>query len=161
VVIGLGSNLGQREAFLARATERIGDEPELCFVARAGTYESAAVGGPPQGDYLNSAVLVVTAHGGAEILRRMLAIERALGRERPRGVMWAPRTIDLDILWIEGEVIATPELCVPHPRLLDRPFALRPLLDLVPEAIDPRNGTRLGAVRAAHLPIALVGLAGP
>ena len=69
----------------------------------------------------------------------MLAVEHALGRVRSAGTRLGPRTIDLDLLWIEGEAIEEDALVVPHPRLPERPFALRPLIDLVPDASDFRN----------------------
>jgi 2-amino-4-hydroxy-6-hydroxymethyldihydropteridine diphosphokinase len=98
-------------------------------------------------------VLIETSLPGSEILNRALAIERLLGRVRSPDVVWGPRTIDLDVLWIEGELIAEPGLNVPHPRLGDRVFALRPLLDVAPDARDPRTGTRLSSLPAASSPI--------
>lgn len=149
VVLGLGSNLGDREATLEKAIEKLAADPDLRVLGRSFTYETPPAGGPPQGDYLNAAVLVETAIEGRAILERALAIERSLGRTRPDGVHWAPRTIDIDVLWIEGEVIAEPGLQVPHPRLVERVFALRPLLDVAPDAIDPRTGEAFASAPAA------------
>jgi 2-amino-4-hydroxy-6-hydroxymethyldihydropteridine diphosphokinase len=95
-------------------------------------YETAPHGGPAQPDYLNAAVLVDWEGTPIELLDRLQAIEHALGRVR--SIPNAPRTLDLDILWIEGTQLETERLTVPHPRLLTRPFALRPLLDVVPRA---------------------------
>lgn len=153
VVIGLGSNLGDRAGFLDAAIERLRADPEIHVVARSAVYESPPAGGPPQGDYLNAAVLLETSLPGEEILRRTLAIERSLGRVRPPPVPWGPRTIDLDVLWIEGEIIAEPDLGVPHPRLPERAFALRPLLDVAPDARDPRSGQPYSSMPAASAPI--------
>jgi 2-amino-4-hydroxy-6-hydroxymethyldihydropteridine diphosphokinase len=105
-------------------------------------YVTAPVGGPPQPDFLNAAALVTYEGEPQALLGALLAIERGLGRRRG-GERYGPRTIDLDILWIEGWTVDTEELVVPHPRLLERAFALLPLLELVPEARDPRSGDRL------------------
>lgn len=153
VVIGLGSNLGDREATIARAIEALGADPDMRVLGRSFTYESPPAGGPAQGDYLNAAALVETALSGREILDRALAIERSLGRVRLKNVAWGPRTIDLDLLWIEGETIAEPGLEVPHARLIGRVFALRPLLDVAPDARDPRTGELFSALPAASAPI--------
>ncbi len=150
VVIGLGSNLGDRAGNLALAVTRLGAEPGVTVLARSPIYVTPPAGGPPQGDYLNGAVLVSTALPGRELLGRTLAIEHGLGRVRPDPVRWGPRTIDLDILWIEGEVLDEPGLTVPHPRLGERAFALRPLLDVAPDAVDPRTGERYAELPAAR-----------
>ncbi len=101
-------------------------------------------------------MLIVTAEPARGILDWLLAIERSLGRVRPDAERWGPRTIDLDILWIEGEGIAEPDLEVPHPRLAERTFALRPLLDLAPDAVDFHSGQPFSELPAAHLPITRV-----
>jgi 2-amino-4-hydroxy-6-hydroxymethyldihydropteridine diphosphokinase len=73
-------------------------------------------------------------------MKLLLVIERRGGRRRSAETRWGARTIDLDILWIADVTLATAQLTVPHPRLLERAFALRPLLDVAPDAIDPRTG---------------------
>lgn len=153
VVLGLGSNLGDRSGFLESAIDKLRTDPDIHVVAQSAIYESPPAGGPPQGDYLNAAVLLETSLSGREILHRALAIERSLGRVRPPPVPWGPRTIDLDLLWIEGEAIAEPDLDVPHPRLTERAFALRPLLDVVPDARDPGSGQSYSSMPAASGPI--------
>jgi 2-amino-4-hydroxy-6-hydroxymethyldihydropteridine diphosphokinase len=156
IVIGLGSNVGDRLAHLEAAIARIREDREL-FVLRASVaYETAAEGGPPQGDYLNAAVLVVTSLDGRSVLDRVLAIERELGRERTGETRWGPRTIDLDLLWIEGEAIDEEGLRVPHPRLHERPFALRPLLDVAPDAVDVRTGQAFASLPAASTMLSAV-----
>jgi 2-amino-4-hydroxy-6-hydroxymethyldihydropteridine diphosphokinase len=152
VVIGLGSNVGDRAANLEAAVTRLRADGELRVLRRSPIYETAAVvdaGGPPQDDYLNAAVLIVASLDAREILGRALAIERALGRTRSPETRWGPRTIDLDLLWVEGEAIAEEGLVVPHPRLAERPFALRPLLDVLPDAVDCRTGQALATLPAA------------
>jgi 2-amino-4-hydroxy-6-hydroxymethyldihydropteridine diphosphokinase len=140
VVIGLGSNLGDRKRTLASGVE--GLRAFLAVTAVSALYETDAVG-PPQPDYLNAAVRGVYAGGDAlELLGRLLELERAHGRERR--VRWGSRTLDLDILWISDVELSHPELVVPHPHLHERQFALLPLLDVAPEARHPRTGAPLG-----------------
>jgi len=153
-VLGLGSNLGDRERNIAAAIHCLARCSGVSFVASAAVYETPPAGGPPQGDYLNSAVLVETSLSPRELLSCALEVERSLGRIRPDPVRWGPRTIDIDLLWIEGFALDEPGLVVPHPRLSERPFALRPLLDLVPGAVDPRSGAPYAALAAASLAIA-------
>ncbi len=135
-VVGVGANLGDRLATLRSAAT------ELARVARvqrtSRVYASAPVGGPPQPEFLNAAAAVLYEGAPLELLDALLAIEARLGRVR--GERWGPRTIDLDLLWIEGLAIDTPRLVVPHPRLHERAFALVPLLEVVPGARDPRTG---------------------
>ncbi|MFZ5891707.1 MAG: 2-amino-4-hydroxy-6-hydroxymethyldihydropteridine diphosphokinase [Myxococcota bacterium] len=143
VVVGLGSNLGDRRATLhaaVRAIEGCATLRKLSFL-----YETAPLG-PAQPDYLNAAVALTTELSPSELLARLLDIERSLGRERR--VRWGPRTIDLDILWIRGRRISLPQLVVPHPELQHRPFALLPLLDVAPDAVDPVTGVAYSTVLA-------------
>jgi 2-amino-4-hydroxy-6-hydroxymethyldihydropteridine diphosphokinase len=137
VVVGLGSNLGDRLGHLQGAVQALSrsfDVRACSFV-----YETAPVG-PPQPDYLNAAVRLGARATPEELLETLLSIERADGRVRTTENRLGARTIDLDILWIEGVVVATPLLSVPHPRLAERAFALLPLFDVAEGAIDPRTG---------------------
>jgi 2-amino-4-hydroxy-6-hydroxymethyldihydropteridine diphosphokinase len=123
------------------------------ILARSRLYETAPVGGPPQPDFLNAAVLIAWSASPLVLLDALHAIETKLGRVR--SVPNAPRTIDLDILWIEGLILDDLRLIVPHPRLHERAFALAPLLDIVPDAVDPRTNQPLsralpGALAEAH-----------
>lgn len=110
------------------------------IVARSHVWETAPVGGPPQPEYLNAAVLVDWPGAPIALLDALMAIERDLGRVRT--VPNAARTIDLDVLWIDGAIIDEPRLVVPHPRLRERAFALAPLVEVAPDAADPRTGAR-------------------
>jgi 2-amino-4-hydroxy-6-hydroxymethyldihydropteridine diphosphokinase len=143
-VIGLGSNLGDRLATLARARVELGTLGTL--TAASSLYETAPVG-PPQPMFLNAAVALTTSVSPPGLLAALLAVEQHLGRVRRE--RWGPRTIDLDILWIAGTTWDSPELTVPHPELRSRAFALRPLLDVAPAATDPRDGTSYRSVLAA------------
>jgi 2-amino-4-hydroxy-6-hydroxymethyldihydropteridine diphosphokinase len=137
VVIGVGANLGDRWATIDRAVERLGALPHVTSYRCSRWYETEPVGGPPQPPFLNGAVLLELAKDvrADEIVRWLLDIEHSLGRVRGPERN-APRTIDLDLLWTDGPPSADPRAIVPHPRLHERPFALAPLLDVVPDARD-------------------------
>lgn len=137
VVIGLGANIGDPEAALRLAV--VGLEPMGQLVAVSGLYRSEPVGGPPQPEFLNAAARLRVAGSLRGLLRHTLELERQAGRERRE--RWGPRTLDLDILWAQAASVSEPGLTVPHPRLRERAFALRPLLDVAPEAVDPLDGT--------------------
>lgn len=137
-VVGLGSNLGDRLAAMQGAVLEI--HATLPIAAASRVYATAPVGGPPQGEFLNAAVLLAQAIQPSELMALLLQVERSFGRVR--GARWGPRTIDLDLLWIDGVAIETPSVTVPHPSLRERAFAVAPLLDLAPDARDPRTGER-------------------
>lgn len=128
--LALGSNLGDRAANLTAALTLL-DEAGIRVAARSRLYETDPVTADPQPLYLNGAARVETTLAADELLALCLAVERSLGRERPPGaVSPAPRPIDLDLLLYGDQVIARPNLIVPHPRLLERPFVLIPLADV-------------------------------
>lgn len=133
VYIGLGANLGTREAALRAALNALAQEPGVQVLRVSPLYGSAPVDatGP---DYLNAVAQLSTTLEPRALLQALQRIELAAGRERP--YRNAPRTLDLDILWFGDRVIGTAELTVPHPRLAERAFVLRPLADLVPERVD-------------------------
>jgi 2-amino-4-hydroxy-6-hydroxymethyldihydropteridine diphosphokinase len=136
VVLGLGANLGDRAATLRAARQALEGIGRVEAVSRV--YETLPVGGPAQPDFLNAAALLVFDGSPHALLDALQAIEAQFGRVRRE--RWGARTLDVDVLWIEGEVIADDRLTVPHPRLTERAFALVPLLDVAPGAIDPRTG---------------------
>jgi len=135
-VVGFGANLGDRLRVMRAALA------ELATVARvektSHVYATAPVG-PPQPEYLNAAALVVWEGTAEALLDALLGIEAKLGRVRG-GERFGPRTIDLDVLWIDGASEETERLVVPHPRLTERAFAMVPLLEVAPDARDPRTG---------------------
>lgn len=144
VVIGMGANLGEPRAALGAALVELARLGPLAQVSAL--YRTAPVGGPPQPDFLNAAVRL-SFDGSPEILLgEALRIERLAGRERRE--RWGPRTLDLDILWIRGLAVVGPGLVIPHPRLRERAFALRPLVDVAPDAADPADGARYGDLLA-------------
>ncbi len=136
----MGSNLGDRRAVLAAAVATLDD-----VVAVSPVYETDPVGGPTQGPYLNIVVELETGCGARELLRAALALEADAGRERR--VRWGPRTLDVDVLWVDGETVDEPDLRVPHPRMHERGFVMVPLADLAPDlapgwTVDGADGVR-------------------
>ena len=136
--VGIGSNLGDREANLRRAIELLSAEDGIEVIAVSELRETEPVGPVEQGPFLNGAVQVETSLGPRELLGRLLALENRLGRVRSE--RWGPRTIDLDLLLYGVESIEEPGLTVPHPRLHERRFALEPLVDLDPALEIPGLG---------------------
>ena len=126
--LGLGSNLGDRRALLADAVRSLHDR-----VGVSRLYETAPVGGPEQGPFLNLVVELATLSGPRELLERCRELERAADRVRVE--RWGPRTLDVDILLYGDERIDDEDLKVPHPRMWDRRFVLQPLADLAPELL--------------------------
>ena len=157
VVLGLGSNLGDRAANLKAAAQAIEILGNVRLVARSSVYETPPAGGPAQADYLNAAVLVETELPFPVLMDAALAIERNLGRIRPDRVRWGPRTLDVDLLWCNLECCDDEATLVPHPRLTERPFALVPLLELCPNASDPRRGIPYSELPAARAEVRRVG----
>src|SRR5437879_4241330 len=121
--VGLGANLGDREATIRRAVQLLGAAPGVRIVGVSTLRETDPVGYLDQPRFLNGAAELDTTLAARELLDALLAVERALGRERS-GPRFGPRTIDLDLLLYGHERIDEPGLRVPHPRLHERPFAL-------------------------------------
>ncbi len=138
-VIGLGANLGDPKGTFRRALGALRLASEIAAISSL--YETVPVGGPPQPRFLNAAARLRTVLSARGLLEMLLAIERSEGRERRE--RWGPRPLDLDILWIAGVSVDEPGLTVPHPRLTERAFALLPLLEVAPNATDPRTGRPL------------------
>ncbi len=137
--VGLGSNLGDREATIRRALEALGAEPEIEVVAVATLRETDPVGYLDQPRFLNAAAAIETELSPRALLERLLAVERALGRTR-EGPRMGPRTIDLDLLVHGDAVLDEPELHLPHPRLHERRFVLEPLAEIAPGLEIPGRG---------------------
>ena len=140
IYIALGANLGNREANIRLALRMLG--PLVRVEAVSPLYESPPQPPAPPPAYVNGVCRVVTGLDPLLLLRHLKRIEEAIGR-RPSSERWAPRPIDLDIALFYDEIIETPELTVPHPRLTERAFVLRPLLDLDPDLTHPATGTKL------------------
>ena len=130
--VGLGSNLGDRRAYLRAAVEGLRSAGDVVGVSPL--YETEPVGGPEdQGPYLNLVVELSTASSPRELLGRCRDLEAAAGRLRT--VRWGPRTLDADVLLVDGWRVDEADLVVPHPRLWERRFVLQPLADLAPELV--------------------------
>jgi 2-amino-4-hydroxy-6-hydroxymethyldihydropteridine diphosphokinase len=139
--LGLGSNLGDRRALLAAAVEALPD-----VVAVSPLYETDPVGGPEQGAFLNLVVELATSLSARELLA--VCGEREAAAERVREVRWGPRTLDVDVLWVDGEEVDEQDLVVPHPRMWERRFVLVPLRDLAPDLVtDDQVAAAEGEVR--------------
>ena len=128
--LGLGSNLGDRRRHLRDAVAAI---PDVVAVSRV--YETAPVGGPDQGAYLNVVVRLDTERSPRELLE--ICREREAEAQRVRTVRWGPRTLDVDVLWVDGQTVDEPDLVVPHPRMFERAFVLMPLRDVAADLIPP------------------------
>jgi 2-amino-4-hydroxy-6-hydroxymethyldihydropteridine diphosphokinase len=137
--VGLGANLGDREAMLRSALEQLRTEPGMRVTAVSAFRDTAPVGVVGRPRFLNAAAAVETELGARELLDRLLGIERRLGRTR-EGPRFGPRTIDLDLLLYGDERIDEPGLHVPHPRLHERLFALEPLTELDQSLVVPGRG---------------------
>lgn len=154
--LGLGSNLGDRRALLAAAVHRLREAGTL--VAVSSLYETAPIGGPAQGPFLNAVVVVDSSLSPRQLLELSRAVEGEAGRRRL--VRWGPRSLDVDLLLHEGVAVDEPGLQVPHPRLAVRRFALEPLLEAWPGAALP-DGTKLASLLPGVAGQAAVVVAGP
>jgi pantoate--beta-alanine ligase len=141
-LIGLGSNLGDRATQLLSALSELRSLPQTRSFAASSLIETAPVGGPlGQGRFLNAAALLETALPPEELWTHLCRIEQRLGRERREpGERWGPRTIDLDLLLYDQQIINTPSLSVPHPRMAERRFVLEPAAEIAPELMVPSSG---------------------
>ena len=130
--VGLGANLGDREATLRRAIELLASTQGIEVAAVSSLRETDPVGYADQPRFLNGAAALDTELAPGALLDRLLVVERELGRVRGRGPRYGPRALDLDLLLYGDEVVDEPGLTVPHPRLAERRFALEPLHELDP-----------------------------
>jgi 2-amino-4-hydroxy-6-hydroxymethyldihydropteridine diphosphokinase len=133
--LGLGSNLGDRQANLDRALALLSER--LRLVKISSIYDSEPVGDIEQPRFLNLVCEVNTFLSPQGLLALAKGIEARMGRTGPTG---APRIIDIDILFYADQVVETPELTIPHPRLHQRAFVLVPLMEIAPELVHPVNG---------------------
>jgi 2-amino-4-hydroxy-6-hydroxymethyldihydropteridine diphosphokinase len=149
--VGIGANLGDARANVQDAIARLSRLPNTRLLASSASYRTAPIdsSGP---DYINAVACLDTELAPHALLGALQGIEQARGRERP--YRNAPRTLDLDLLLYGTEIVDTPELTVPHPRMLDRAFVLVPLLEIAADVTVPGQGAardRLPAV--ANQPI--------
>ena len=137
--VALGSNLADPRAQVLRAFDALACLPGTTLAARSRLYRSAPWGNTAQPEFVNAVAELDTALEPRELLDGLLAIERAMGRER-NGERWGPRVLDLDLLLHEGRVLHEPGLTLPHPHLHQRAFVLLPLNDIAPDLDVPDRG---------------------
>ncbi len=139
--IALGSNLGNREENLRQALAAIARLRETHVERVSQFIITAPVGGPPgQEDYCNAAARLATELSPEELLAALAGVEQKLGRFRTGETRHGPRLMDLDILFYDDLILEKPELTIPHPRLHERLFVLRPLAEIAPDLMHPRLG---------------------
>jgi 2-amino-4-hydroxy-6-hydroxymethyldihydropteridine diphosphokinase len=150
--VGLGSNLCHPRRRLARALTQLARLPRSRLMAVSGNYVTAPLETTEiQPDYVNAVVALRTALAPAGMLRHLLAIEHRHGRRRPRnGRRNAARVLDLDLLLFGRRRLSQPRLVLPHPRMHQRAFVLRPLLDIAPAATIPGRGAARAWLRRAR-----------
>jgi 2-amino-4-hydroxy-6-hydroxymethyldihydropteridine diphosphokinase len=147
--VALGANLGDPAAAVRAAFDALDQVPSTRVVAQSPLYRSAPVdaGGP---DFINAVAAVRTALTAPALLAALQAIEQAADRERP--YLHAPRTLDLDLLLYGGASIDSPALTLPHPRMRQRAFVLRPLADIAPQLVTPGQLAAVTSQVIARLP---------
>ncbi|MGH7340941.1 MAG: 2-amino-4-hydroxy-6-hydroxymethyldihydropteridine diphosphokinase [Candidatus Rokuibacteriota bacterium] len=147
IYIGIGSNLGDRRANTAEAIDRITKIPDTKVMRASSLYESEPLGNAKTW-FVNSVIEIETQLGAEPLLKRLKAIEEAMGRKRVKGKRWGSRIIDLDILLSENEVVDKRTLKVPHPEMHKRRFVLMPLAELAPHVVHPGLGQSVSAMLA-------------
>ncbi|HTY44968.1 MAG TPA: 2-amino-4-hydroxy-6-hydroxymethyldihydropteridine diphosphokinase [Patescibacteria group bacterium] len=128
--LSIGSNLGDRRRHIVAAVQKINALAGTRIIKMSRPIRTKAVGGPLlQGDFLNAALKIQTCFSPFALLKKLKAIEKKIGRVKT--VRWGPRVIDLDILLYDARVITAAQLTIPHPRMFERPFVLKPLLEVI------------------------------
>jgi 2-amino-4-hydroxy-6-hydroxymethyldihydropteridine diphosphokinase len=141
--LGLGSNLGNRLAFMRGGRDAICSRSGVVLEASSGVYETEAQGGPQDSpDYLNAVLAVRTTLAPQELLDACRAVEDDFGRVRHG--KWTPRTLDIDLLMYDAQIIAEEHLQVPHPCLHERRFVLVPFAEIAPETVHPLRLETIG-----------------
>lgn len=147
-VISIGSNLGDRMGHLQGAIDHLGREG-IRVVDVSGVYETEPVGGPEQDHFLNAVAILDTSLDPQDLLVACQEVE--MQHHRVRDVRWGPRTLDVDIIHIDGVTLNSETLTIPHPRAQERAFVCVPLLEVDPDA-------RIGVQRVSELPISIDGV---
>ena len=145
--IGIGSNLGDRKANALEAVERVSKLPATRVMRASSLYESEPLGDAKTW-FVNSVIEIETEFPPDQLLRRLKAIEEAMGRKRVKGKRWGSRIIDLDILLCDQEMVDKRSLKVPHPEMHKRRFVLLPLAELAPQVIHPQLKQTVSALLA-------------
>lgn len=153
--VALGSNLGERLSHLRTATARFEAHAQIRVRRCSPVYASEALtarGAPPQPDYLNAVLHLGTTLSPEALLAYGLSLEDRAGRRRTPGRRWEPRPLDADVLLFDDRILQAPWLVLPHPRLGERRFVLRPLADLAPDLYVPEPFGRRVAELLASCP---------
>jgi 2-amino-4-hydroxy-6-hydroxymethyldihydropteridine diphosphokinase len=152
--VGLGCSLGDRRRTLESAVRKLTAHPSIRLVRCSRGYRTPPMrGGTARGWFLNAVVVVDTELEPLELLEVCRGLERRAGRRRAR--WWGDRTLDLDLLLLGGRMVHTAELQLPHPAIGARPFVRTPLVEVWPDAVDPRTGTLYRELPAAAGPRAV------
>ncbi|WP_460762680.1 2-amino-4-hydroxy-6-hydroxymethyldihydropteridine diphosphokinase [Lysobacter fragariae] len=144
--VGLGANLGDAAATVRDAFKALDNLSQTRMLRASRLYRTPAWGRTDQPDFVNAVVMLETQLSPRDLLDSMLDIEHDAGRERDAGDRWGPRTLDLDLLLFGDVVMDEPGLHVPHPRLVERAFALVPLVEIAPDAMIPGIGAARDAL---------------
>lgn len=134
--VGIGSNLDDPAARVTEAIEALRARPDVRAFSASSLWRTAPVGTGPQPDYCNAVAGFLWQGTPQDLLEVLLDTERRHGRVRD-GVRWAPRRLDLDLLMVSDLVIDSPRLTLPHPRMTERAFVLRPLAEIAPDLVVP------------------------
>lgn len=135
VCIGIGSNLGNRAAYVNFAREQLDELPDTHLAGFSSLHETAPVGPQDQDYFINAAAVIHTLLSPEQLIQHLMWIEQLTGRERRE--KWGPRTLDLDILLFGDQIVNTPDLTIPHPHMHERAFVLNPLNEIAPDHLHP------------------------
>lgn len=144
--IALGSNLGDSLATLNSAIETLDNIPGIAVKARSSWYQTSPIG-PPQPDYINACAILEVTLAPEELLAKLLETETKFNRIR--GEKWGARTLDLDLLLYDNEILESPTLTLPHPRMTERAFVLVPLAEIAPDWVHPVTKSEIGKLLKA------------
>jgi 2-amino-4-hydroxy-6-hydroxymethyldihydropteridine diphosphokinase len=133
VFLSLGSNIGFSANHIGEAVRRLQEDPELSVIAVSRLYRTKPVGPVEQNDFVNAAARLETDLSPSDLMKKCLALEAAMGRDRVSAVRWGPRVIDIDIILYDDLTMKNAEVEIPHPRFLERAFVLVPMAEIAPE----------------------------
>ncbi len=139
--IGIGSNMGNKKINCQKGIDRLMESDENRFLAQSPFYKTEPIGYKDQDWFVNGVVKIATLHSPVRLLEALKGIERKVGRDfGPDAIRFGPRVLDMDILLYDNLVIEESKISVPHPRMCQRAFVLKPLCDIDPKLIHPVSG---------------------